>query len=222
MLSNVVSTDAAGNPVATDYYNGSLQIRDPLNLPPISNAGTYDPVILPSLLTLSGTAYDQDARPNGSLFTFWFQLSGPAQAAITDPYNLHTTVSFPVPGTYVIRLSADDSELQAYSEATITVLDTPPPPPQMHLSKSATVATARSGDEFTFTINYENRGGSTATDFVITDVIPAGTTYVNGSIAIPPGATGGYDIPTRTLTWTIPSVAAGGTGSVNFKVRVNG
>jgi fimbrial isopeptide formation D2 family protein len=66
----------------------------------------------------------------------------------------------------------------------------------------------------TWTLTYTLTNGP-VTNAVITDPIPAGLTYVNGS-----ASNGGvYNAGTRTLTWTFPTLSAG--GSVTFQTTVN-
>lgn len=71
------------------------------------------------------------------------------------------------------------------------------------------------GDELTYAItamNYEK----SAADIVITDVVPAGTVLVDGSIT-----NGGvYDAGTGKLSWSFPAVPAGDSVTVSFKVTV--
>ena len=75
--------------------------------------------------------------------------------------------------------------------------------------------TVQVGQELTYTISYGNSTG-TVQNITITDTIPAGTEYVEGSAS--PNAT--WDETTKTLTWSISGVAAGQTGEVSFKVKV--
>ncbi|HET8891811.1 MAG TPA: PKD domain-containing protein [Candidatus Angelobacter sp.] len=91
------------------------------NTAPVVNAGTNQTITLPTnSATLSGTATD-DGLPNGTLTTTWTQVSGPVQAAIANPNQLTTVVSFTQPGSYVFKLSASDSVLTTSANLTITV-----------------------------------------------------------------------------------------------------
>ena len=49
------------------------------------------------------------------------QLSGPGTVTFADATAVDTTASFTVDGTYVLRLTADDSALTAFDELTVTV-----------------------------------------------------------------------------------------------------
>ncbi|RVU98155.1 VWA domain-containing protein [Coriobacteriales bacterium OH1046] len=70
------------------------------------------------------------------------------------------------------------------------------------------------GDTLTYTITYANNTSGAAT-VTVTDTIPANTTYVAGSASDGGVESGGI------ITWTIPDVAAGATGTVTFQVTVN-
>ena len=79
------------------------------------------------------------------------------------------------------------------------------------------------GDELTYSITVENLGGSATSDVVITDVLPAGTDFVNGSLL----GTGSYDPLSRTVTVrpslppTPPVVIGPGESvTVSFQVRI--
>ena len=77
------------------------------------------------------------------------------------------------------------------------------------------------GDTLTYTINWANNsvddgGAAQAADVTVTDVLPKGVNYVEGSAD---GAA--YDAATRTLTWSLGEQAAGATGTLSFDVKVS-
>lgn len=77
------------------------------------------------------------------------------------------------------------------------------------------------GDTLTYTIGWANnsvddRGAAQAADVTVTDVLPKGVNYVEGSAD---GAT--YDAATRTLTWSLGQQNAGATGTLSFDVKVS-
>lgn len=105
------------------------------------------------------------------------------------------------------------------------------------------------GDEIIYTLSYANSGTDAAKDVVISDPIPAGTSYIPGSASELgdltfsidkgksfkkptlltyelKGSAGKMEKKVATpddytdIRWTIPQVPAGGKGSVSFKVKV--
>jgi hypothetical protein len=70
---------------------------------------------------LVGTATD-DGNPNppGALTYAWSKVSGPGTVTFSAGDALETDVVFSVPGTYVLRLTADDSALTGSDDVTIT------------------------------------------------------------------------------------------------------
>lgn len=105
------------------------------------------------------------------------------------------------------------------------------------------------GEELIYTLSYLNTGSEVAKDVVISDPIPAGTAYLPGSaselgeVAFSIDKGKSFKKPTlltyevkagdgkvqkrvaspedyTDIRWTIPSVPAGGKGSVSFRVKV--
>lgn len=78
------------------------------------------------------------------------------------------------------------------------------------------------GDTLTYTIGWANnsvddKGAAQAADVTVTDVLPKGVDYVEGTA----GENAIYDAATRTLTWSLGEQAAGATGTLNFDVKVS-
>ena len=100
----------------------------PENQPPVVNAGPDQTLRLPSLATLNGTATD-DGFPFGStLVTTWTKVSGPGNVTFANAASPVTTAQFSVEGTYVLRLTANDSRFTVSDECTIIVLPENTPP----------------------------------------------------------------------------------------------
>ena len=86
----------------------------PPNQAPVVYAGMDKEFHLPAMAQLYGTVTDDNLPdPPTTVTTLWTQQSGPATAAITDASVSITTASFPQTGTYVFRLTADDSDLSS-------------------------------------------------------------------------------------------------------------
>ena len=81
------------------------------------------------------------------------------------------------------------------------------------LTKSVSQPEVDVGAQVTFTITVTNEGLAGATGVTVSDALPSGLTYVsdNGNASFDPG----------TLTWTIGSLAAGASTSLDFVVTVD-
>ena len=92
------------------------------NNPPSVNAGLDQQINLPANANLDGTVTDDGLPiPPGAVTATWTKQSGPGTVTFGNIHAVDTTASFSTGGTYVLRLTADDGELQAYDELTITV-----------------------------------------------------------------------------------------------------
>lgn len=108
------------------------------------------------------------------------------------------------------------------------------------LTKAVSAASGAPGSgPYTYTLTYTNTGNSTATSVVLTDVVPAGMTYVANSgrwsvTGVTPlsdsGASAGtapntltsqYTAGITTFRATLAQVTAGQSGTISFQVNVN-
>jgi hypothetical protein len=91
------------------------------------NAGAPQTITLPNAAVLNGTVTD-DGLPvsPGMVTTTWSKVSGVGNVTFGNPNAVDTTASFSLPGTYVLRLTADDGALNNSAEVTITVNPAPP------------------------------------------------------------------------------------------------
>ena len=90
------------------------------NMPPCANAGSDQTLMSLTVANLQGAATD-DGDPNGNLTTTWSKISGPGTVTFGNAAALATTASFSTSGTYVLRLTANDGQLQKYDEMIIAV-----------------------------------------------------------------------------------------------------
>jgi uncharacterized repeat protein (TIGR01451 family) len=117
------------------------------------------------------------------------------------------------------------------------------------LKKRIAAKGVQPGEEIIYTLSYVNSGSEAAKDVIISDPVPAGTSYIPGSASEAGELTFSIDkgksfkkptmltyelrrpqgkVEKKVATpeeytdvrWTIPSVPAGGKGSVSFKVKV--
>ncbi len=91
------------------------------NNPPTVSAGNNQTIVLPAAATLSGTVSD-DGLPNPPAATTctWSKNSGPGTVTFGNQNAASTTATFSVSGTYVLTLTASDSNKTASSNVTIT------------------------------------------------------------------------------------------------------
>jgi hypothetical protein len=92
------------------------------NKAPRVDAGPDQVIIWPAALVLAGTFTD-DGLPNppDSLFPQWTAVSGPGTTSIEWDGSGTAKAIFSVPGTYVLRLTVTDSELESSDEMVVTV-----------------------------------------------------------------------------------------------------
>jgi hypothetical protein len=94
----------------------------PINQAPVVSAGPSQTVTLPSAAVLSGVVTDDGLPVGSSITTIWSQLSGPGPVTFANSHVTATTAEFSMPGTYVLRLSATDSQLTGNDDIVVTVL----------------------------------------------------------------------------------------------------
>jgi len=112
------------SPILYDLSVGTSGFTLPVvpNEAPTAFAGGDQTVTLPDPAKLSGNACD-DGFPRGAALALqWSKVSGPGDVAFTKPASPLTDASFTVAGTYVLKLTASDSEHSASDEVTVTVL----------------------------------------------------------------------------------------------------
>ena len=108
---------ATGAPLLHIVFGGTAG-----NLGPSVSAGP-DRTIDPSqTLVLDGSALDE-GLPNGQLFPFWSEVSGPGNVVFADPGALDTTALFSEPGNYILRLTVSDGEFVGQDDVLVTVID---------------------------------------------------------------------------------------------------
>lgn len=95
------------------------------NDPPTVDAGPDALVTWPDdTYALHGSVGDDGVPdPPGVTTSSWRQVSGPPGAVFADDASPQTSVTFPSPGTYVLRLLADDSILKRSDDIVVTVDD---------------------------------------------------------------------------------------------------
>ncbi len=166
-----------------------------VNMPPCVIAGADQTIDLTATASLQGRAID-DGDPSGSLTTTWSVVSGPGTVTFGNPNSLATTATFSAPGTYVLRLTADDTQLQTSDEMTINVQAVTPSLAvnDVRLNEGHFGAT-----EAVFTVSLAAGDGSTVTvDYEIVD-----GTATNGDDYVANPSSGTLTFSGATATQTI-------------------
>ncbi|MFC2027670.1 S8 family serine peptidase, partial [Chloroflexota bacterium] len=93
----------------------TITVNDLQNQAPVVDAGPNQTIILPvNTVSLDGTVTDDGfPDPPATVTTTWSQVDGPASVVFADAGAVDTTATFPSAGTYVIQLTAGDTELIA-------------------------------------------------------------------------------------------------------------
>jgi RHS repeat-associated protein len=76
--------------------------------------------------TLTGSIENAASFASGSVTTTWSFVSGPGSVTFGTPNQLITTADFSVPGTYVLRLTANSPAGSSSADVTISVTSPPP------------------------------------------------------------------------------------------------
>jgi uncharacterized repeat protein (TIGR01451 family) len=132
------------------------------------------------------------------------------------------------PSTYVVPThTSETSPLSLSSAPSITfALKNPPPPPTTDLAVTATASPNPlvSGQNVSFNIVVSNLGPNTAEDLVMTDALPAGTTFVSCQSAYIAATCTGPPVGTNgTVTGRISTLepTPGGASPINFTIVAN-
>jgi hypothetical protein len=110
---------------------------DAVNLPPSVNAGPDQTITLSETPALNGTVTDDGLPLGGALSYTWSKVSGPGTVTFADAHATVTIATFSAAGTYVLSLTASDSQLSASDEMIVTVNRDNQPP----VASSQTLAT---------------------------------------------------------------------------------
>src|SRR6185295_9699769 len=116
---SIASNDPDENPY-------TFKVEGSGNTAPQLGSGPFavpNPVSVSSFTTLDVDATDADGP--GALTYQWSFGSGPGTATFSNTTVLNPTVTFSVPGTYVLNLSVSDGMDTSTSSVTVVVL--PPP-----------------------------------------------------------------------------------------------
>jgi hypothetical protein len=100
-------------------YEFSVNLPSMGNNPPVVNAGPDQSVQFPDAASLNGSVTDDGKPTPPNLTSQWNKVSGPGTVAFGDATSPVTTATFSDPGTYVLRLTGNDSQLSTQDDVTV-------------------------------------------------------------------------------------------------------
>ena len=100
-------------------YEFSVNLPSMGNNPPVVNAGPDQSVQFPNAASLNGSVTDDGKPTPPNLTSQWTKVSGPGTVAFGDAASPVTTATFSDPGTYVLRLTGNDSQLSTQDDVTV-------------------------------------------------------------------------------------------------------
>ena len=176
---------------------------------PVAEAGP-DQFVAPGMsVSLNGSG---SSDGDGDALAYRWLQEGGTPAALNQANQFQAQASFSAPNVVealTFRLAVTDSgHLSDTDTTTVTVTDKP----ILSLIKTGP-AVAERGAPVTYTLAISNMGVTTATNVVITDVLPLGATYISG----------GTLMPGNIISWTLPTLPANsGPSQVGFVVTATG
>ena len=153
-----------------------------------TNVSITDPIptgtnFIPNSVTVNGATQSGVTPTNIPLGTI------PAGQTTTVTFQVQVT-SLPANGTITNEANITFTSQPNPSEPPTTTTTTPPPTTTsvrtaiVNPTKSASPQVVDIGDTITYTITLPNTGNISATNVIVTDPIPAGTTFVPNSVTI--------------------------------------
>src|SRR5262249_26746308 len=107
---------------ANDDISVTVNPAGPGNQAPSVNAGTAHTITLPSSVHLAGPVIDNGLpNPPGAVPSLHDALPISGTVTFGNAAAVSTTASFSLSGSYVLRLTANDSALQASDDIIVTV-----------------------------------------------------------------------------------------------------
>ena len=206
---------------ATPKVNVGETITYTMTVTNTSSVKTHDTITVTDPLP-NGVTYNSASGTNWSCagtqsLTCTWQGADLAPGASTTPITVLATAEESAVPSVTNTAKAHMGNLTVQDSAT-TIVNTPV---NLSLHKSAVPASGSDvspGDQIDYTLHYSNTGQTDANGVVITDDIPAGTSYVAGSAACTTTCTASFS--GNTVSWSL-DLPSGDSGNATFSVKVD-
>jgi len=172
---------------------------------------------LPAGLTFVSSTASQGAYDSGTGIWTMGTINNAANAALqivarVDDTSVKTNTAQVSASDQIDADSTPNNNLAGEDDQASVTLT--PATADLSLTKSVNTATPNLGSNVTFTLTVANAGPNGATNVAVTDILPAGLTFVSSS----PGQ-GTFN--SGTGLWTVGSVASGGNASLQITASVD-
>lgn len=203
------------NVMVGDILTYHIDVVNPENEPALADVLDRIPA---GTSYVEGTASDNGHYDAENGILTWTDLSVPANGTVTVSFQVEVTEAALAENE--ISNNADVAFKNGFSYTTNTTKN-PPEGKQVTDTNGNPIPETgvKVGDSLIYHIHWSNDSGS-ASDITITDVIPTGTSYLEGSATV----VGSEDTVTYkdgTLTWVLKNRSPGTNGVVSFIVTVN-
>ncbi len=184
-----------------------------------SDSTAYNVVLvdyLPSGVSFLSSSHTAVYDPVQNTVT-WYLGNVPPGASIPGWVTVYISPS--VPDNTVLHdlfsLTWEDYLGNDYGPVTATWDTVAHTLPALTLEKTGP-STAIVGEPFSYTLKLRNLGGTAATNVVLEDALPSGVEYLSSN------PSGSYNPGTHAVTWSLGTIAPGGTRTVTVTVRATG
>ncbi len=220
-----VSVTKADNTVITDADGKVVMVGDTLTyeLKVINGESTTADALVTDTIPV-GTEYVAGSASDGGVYDeatgiiTWNLKDIPAGETVTVSFSVVVTVDALSGESDVATIdnTANVKLTNGFSYETNTTHNPPEGKKVVDTSGNLITGSVQVPDVLVYRIRYYNDTDAVAT-VTVTDVIPAGTSYVANSAS----HNGVYNAAEQNITWVIQNVQPGASGVVSFRVNVN-
>ncbi len=109
------------------------------NQAPSVTLGSDQSIHFPQSVTLSGVVQDDGLPSGNAVVLHWSLMNSSGSVVFSDVFSSTSSVSFPEPGTYSLRLTASDGQKTGFDQVDVRVLPAiPNPTPVLWVDSNAT------------------------------------------------------------------------------------